>query len=92
MISLLVSRIAGLVPLLLIVSLMTFSLLHLVPGDVRDRILGNDATAEQYEALGEKLGLNDPLLVQYGRWLFDAVQGDLECIAPARQRQDQADH
>lgn len=86
MISLLVSRIAGLVPLLLIVSLMTFSLLHLVPGDVRDRILGNDATVEQYEALGEKLGLNDPLLVQYGRWLFDAVQGDLGTSAYNSQK------
>jgi len=52
-------------------------MLHLVPGDVRDRILGTDATAAQYEALGEKLGLNDPLMVQYGRWLINAVQGDL---------------
>jgi len=85
-ISLLTSRIIGLAPLLLIVSLLTFSMLHLVPGDVRDRILGTDATAEQYEALGEKLGLNDPLLVQYGRWLLHAVQGDLGTSAYNSQK------
>ena len=77
MIKLLISRIIGIVPLLLIVSFMTFAMLHMVPGDVRDRILGTDATAEQYEELAEKLGLNDPFLVQYGRWLGRAVQGDL---------------
>jgi peptide/nickel transport system permease protein len=67
----------GLVPILLIVSLLTFGMSFMVPGDVRDRILGLEATAEQYEELGERLGLNDPFLVQYGRWLINAVQGDL---------------
>ena len=68
MISLLISRVFGLVPILLIVSLLTFGMSFMVPGDVRDRILGLEATAEQYEELGERLGLNDPFLVQYGRW------------------------
>lgn len=77
MISLLISRVLGLVPILLIVSLLTFGMSFMVPGDVRDRILGLEATAEQYEELGERLGLNDPFLVQYGRWLINAVQGDL---------------
>lgn len=77
MIKLLATRIAGLAPLLLIVSFFTFAMLHLVPGDVRDRILGTDATAEQYEQLAEELGLNDPFLVQYGRWLSRALRGDL---------------
>ncbi len=86
MIQLLVSRIIGLVPLLLIVSFLTFGMLHMVPGDVRDRILGTDATAEQYEALGEKLGLNDPIVVQYARWLFNAVQGDLGTSAYNSQK------
>lgn len=90
MIQLLVSRVASLVPLLLIVSLLTFSMVHLVPGDVRDRILGVDATAEQYEALGEKLGLNDPLLVQYGRWLSNAVRGDLGTSAYNSQKVSEA--
>ena len=80
------SRLLGLVPLLLIVSFLTFSMVHLVPGDVRDRILGLEATAEQYEALGEKLGLNDPIAVQYGRWLFRAIQGDMGTSAYNSQK------
>ncbi|XOV85837.1 MAG: ABC transporter permease [Pseudomonadota bacterium] len=86
MIRLLMTRLLGLIPLLLIVSLLTFSMLHLVPGDVRDRILGTEATAEQYEELGKKLGMNDPLLVQYGRWLINAIKGDLGTSAYNSQK------
>lgn len=71
---------------MLIVSALTFSMLHLVPGDVRDRILGTDATAAQFEALGKKLGLNDPLPIQYGRWLWRALQGDLGTSAYNSQK------
>ena len=77
MLKLLAARIVGLAPLLLIVSFLTFLMLHLVPGDIRDIILGVDATPQQYEELGQKLGLDDPFVVQYGRWLIKAVQGDL---------------
>ena len=77
MLRLLATRVAGLAPLLLIVSFLTFTMLHLVPGDIRDIILGVDATPEQYAELGAKLGLDDPFLVQYGRWLGRALQGDL---------------
>jgi peptide/nickel transport system permease protein len=90
MIRLLASRVIGLIPLLLIVSFLTFVMVHLVPGDVRDRILGMEATAEQYEELGEKLGLNDPFLVQYGRWLYRAVQGDLGTSAYNSQQVTEA--
>lgn len=90
MMRLFVTRIVGLLPLLLIVSFLTFGMLHLVPGDVRDRILGTDATAEQYEALGEKLGLNDPIVVQYARWLFRAAQGDLGTSAYNSQKVSEA--
>ena len=85
-INLLLTRLAGLVPLLLIVSFLTFVMLHMVPGDVRDRILGMEATAQQYDDLAEKLGLNDPFLVQYGRWLGRAVQGDLGTSAYNSQK------
>jgi len=86
MINLFLSRLAGLVPLLLIVSFLTFGMLHMVPGDVRDSILGMEATAEQYEDLAEKLGLNDPLVVQYGRWLARAGRGDLGTSAYNSQK------
>lgn len=86
MLNLLASRVVGVIPLLLIVSLMTFAMLHLVPGDVRDRILGVDATAEQYEELAIKLGLNEPMMVQYGSWLVNALQGDLGTSAYNSQK------
>ena len=86
MFRLVIARVVDIVPILLIVSFLTFTMLHMVPGDIRDRILGVDATAEQFEALGEKLGLNDPFLVQYGRWLHRAVQGDLGTSAYNSQR------
>jgi peptide/nickel transport system permease protein len=79
-------RLFGLIPLLLIVSFMTFGMLHMVPGDITDRILGTEATAEQYAELAEKLGLNDPFLVQYGRWLGGAVTGDLGTSAYNSQK------
>ncbi|MEX0941708.1 MAG: ABC transporter permease [Pseudomonadales bacterium] len=87
---LLLSRLFGLVPLLLMVSLLTFAMLHMVPGDIRDQILGTEATAEQYEELGKKLGLNDPFLVQYGRWLANALQGDLGTSAYNSQKVTEA--
>ncbi len=86
MFKLLISRIFGLVPLLITVSVLTFGMMHLVPGDIRDRILGVEATQEQYDALGEKLGLNDPFLIQYGRWLLKALQGDLGTSAYNSQK------
>lgn len=90
MFRLLLSRIIGIVPLMIMVSLLTFGMMYLVPGDVRDRILGVDATPLQYEALGEELGLNDPFLVQYGRWLFKAIQGDLGTSAYNSQQVTEA--
>jgi peptide/nickel transport system permease protein len=86
MIALFAARITGLVPLLLIVSFLTFGMLHMVPGDIRDRVLGTEATVEQFEELGEKLGLNDPFLVQYGRWLVNAARGDLGTSAYNSQK------
>lgn len=83
---LLLARLAGLVPLLMIVSFLTFGMLHLVPGDISDRILGMEATVEQYEELAEKLGLDDPFFVQYGRWLLRAGRGDLGTSAYNSQK------
>jgi peptide/nickel transport system permease protein len=62
------------------VSLLTFSMTHLTPSDPAKVILrteGIDATLEAVEAMREKLGLNDTLPVQYGKWLSKVVRGDL---------------
>lgn len=72
-----VRRLAMAVPLLLIVSALSFVLLSLAPGDATVQILGIQGTPEQYEALRGALGLDLPLYEQYANWVRDAVRGDL---------------
>jgi len=55
------------------VSFIVFSMLHLAPGDPAVTIAGEHATLEQIEAIRDAMGLNDPFLVQYGRWLGNFV-------------------
>ena len=70
-------RLLHTVIVLLIVSFIAFSVLHLLPGDPALTMLGIEATTEQIEALREELGLNKPLVVQYMHWFADVLQGDL---------------
>ena len=70
-------RIALSIPILLLVSIMVFSLIHLIPGDPVTYMLGQEATPEVKEALRHELGLDRPLVVQYFAWLGRVVQGDL---------------
>ena len=58
-------RIGLLIPVLLGVSFVIFSLMHYAPGDPVRMLLGNSATGEQVEAMREAMGLNKPLVVQY---------------------------
>ena len=60
------------------VSMLVFSVIHLVPGDAAMAILGRQkVTEERVAELREQLGLYDPLYVQYGRYLNNALHGDL---------------
>ncbi|MGY1814528.1 ABC transporter permease [Blastococcus sp. SYSU D00820] len=70
-------RLLALVPLLLIVTLLTFSLVLLIPGDPAARIAGEAATPEQVEMVRTELGLDQPLLVQYGSFVGGLLRGDL---------------
>ncbi|MEC9343391.1 MAG: ABC transporter permease [Pseudomonadota bacterium] len=70
-------RLLALVPLLFIVSILTFSFTALLPSDPADLIIGDRGSEEQHEAVRERLGLNDPLLTRYVKWLGRALQGDL---------------
>src|SRR5690606_37768693 len=70
-------RILMLIPVVLGVSVIVFALLYLTPGDPALLMLGEHAPAEQYELLRQKLGLDDPVHVQYFRWLGRAIQLDL---------------
>lgn len=70
-------RILMLVPVVLGVSVIVFALLYLTPGDPALLMLGEQAPPQQYQALRQKLGLDDPIHIQYLRWLGRAVQLDL---------------
>jgi peptide/nickel transport system permease protein len=64
------------IPVLLGVSIVVFFGMHVVPGDVAQMILGDKATPEALKRLTEELGLNQPVLVQYWRFISHAVIGD----------------
>lgn len=66
------------VPTIIGVTVLVFAMLHLVPGDPIE-VMFQDATlsVRDRELIREQLGLNDPLLIQYGRFLANAVRGDL---------------
>jgi peptide/nickel transport system permease protein len=70
-------RLLLLVPVLLGVSVVVFLVLHLSPGDPAEIMLGSQATQEDLARLRADLGLNEPLPVQYARWLGHVVRGDL---------------
>ena len=59
------------------VTLFVFLAFHMISGDPVTSMLGTQATPERAEALREELGLNDPVLVQYGRWAAGFLKGDM---------------
>jgi ABC-type dipeptide/oligopeptide/nickel transport system permease component len=65
------------VPVALLVSITVFLLLHLAPGDPARMLASPTAKQEDIERIRERIGLNDPLPVQYLRWLGNALTGDL---------------
>lgn len=77
MLSYLVKRLFSIIPVLFVVSLVIFFIIHITPGDPAAAILGMEATEEQIEALNEELGFNRPLPEQYINWVAAVVQGNL---------------
>ncbi|MDZ5471321.1 ABC transporter permease [Bacillus sp. 31A1R] len=69
-------RLVLMIPILIGISMLTFFISHTIPGDPARLILGPKADAEVLEELREKMGLNDPIYVQYGRYMAGLVQGD----------------
>ncbi len=65
------------VPVLLGMSVLVFSLIHLVPGDPAQAMLGLTATPQNIATLRQQLGLDDPLWRQYLNWLWALLHGDL---------------
>ncbi|MBS4177782.1 ABC transporter permease [Lederbergia citrea] len=76
MFSYILRRLGGLIPVLLGVTILVFSIMHLSPGDPAKIILGPKATAETIAKLNAQLGLDQPLYVQYFTWIGNVFTGD----------------
>lgn len=70
-------RLATAVPVLFLMSIFTFVLVSLIPGNAAIAILGRDATPQKIAALNAQLGLNRPVFSQYLTWLGHALHGNL---------------
>lgn len=77
MLNFIIKRLFSLIPVLFIVSVVVFLLVHITPGDPASVILGPEANPEEVAELREELGLNRPILEQYFVWIGDIVRGDL---------------
>lgn len=69
-------RLLMLIPVLLGVTFIVFSIMYMTPGDPAQLILGESAPPEAVAELRAEMGLDDPFIVQYGRFVTNAVQGD----------------
>jgi peptide/nickel transport system permease protein len=77
MASFVLKRLVSAIPVLIVVAVISFMLIHLTPGDPAAAILGGEATTEQLDALRQTLGLDQPLPLQMARWFWRMLQGDL---------------
>ena len=71
------ARLAALIPILLGLSIASFALVHVIPGDPALVMLGGEGTPQQVQELRKQLGLDRPLIVRYGEWLGRVLRGDL---------------
>ncbi|WP_413375183.1 ABC transporter permease [Alkalihalobacillus sp. 1P02AB] len=72
-----VKRLLSLFPVLFVVSVVIFSIIHITPGNPAAMILGQEATAEQIATLSEQMGLHLPIYEQYLNWVIGVFQADL---------------
>lgn len=86
----LLKRLLALLPVLFIVSVVIFLIIHMTPGNPAAAILGLEASQQEIDDLNEKLGFNEPLLKQYGSWVKGVFKGDLGDSIFMRQSVNQA--
>jgi len=72
-----VRRLLATIPVMGVVAVFVFLLLHLAPGDPAAVVAGSYAMPKDVERIREKLGLNEPIHIQFGKWISNVVQGDL---------------
>lgn len=77
MLSYVLRRLLGVIPVMLVVGIFVFSLLHLAPGDPAAIIAGDNATPDSIARIRTNLGLDRPLLEQFVSWSWATVRGDL---------------
>ena len=70
-------RLLSLIPVLFVVTIAIFLIIHLTPGDPAAAMLGMEATQDEIQALNEELGFNRPIVEQYISWVADVFKGDL---------------
>jgi len=85
MIGYVLRRLAQLLPVLLVASLLIFAMIYAVPGGPVAAIVGENATPEQIAAVTQQFGLDRPVLVQYASWLKSALVGDLGASLHSRE-------
>lgn len=73
----LVKRLLVAIPTLLLAAMLVFAIVHLIPGNPAELLLGDTATPAEIAALSAEMGLDRPIYVQFGYWLTDALHGDL---------------
>lgn len=72
-----IKRLLSLIPILIIVSLVIFMIIHITPGGPATVILGMEATPEQIQEMNQKMGFDRPLYEQYFSWFLNVLKGDL---------------
>jgi peptide/nickel transport system permease protein len=70
------NRLLSIVLTLFLISVITFGVTNILPGDVATMIMGTQSNPAALAGLRESLGLNDPIIVQYGRWIGGLLTGD----------------
>ena len=77
MIGYLVRRVTGTIPVIILISMLVFMLVQAAPGDPADMLLSDEATKEDLEEARKRWGLDQPIYIQYAKFLVLALQGDL---------------
>ena len=77
MLKYIVKRIVEMIPILIVVSILTFLFIHLIPGDPARLVAGKDATLEEVENVRKSLGLDKPIIMQYFSYMKNLVTGEL---------------
>ena len=72
-----VRRVLATIPVMVVVAIFVFALLHLSPGDPAAIIAGDNATSADIARIHASLGLDRPIYVQFASWLWNLVHGDL---------------